>query len=385
MADDVRDPSAGRPASSAGLPAPGAPKPPLSPGAVVLRLGVIGAVVLCSAAAFAYTGGWLSPGRLGQKQIIAGFDQTDGVHPGFRRNHAKGICATGWFESNGNAVPFSKAALFAPGRVPVVARIAFAGGLPFVPDAPDLVRSLALRFQPAGAGEWRTGMLNIPVFPFTTAEAFHDQMLAFAPDAATGKPDPAKMGGFVGTHPEFLAAVGSIEARAVSSGFADAAYHALHTFHFINAAGTVTPVKWSTVPMLPFTAPGTAPVTDKNALFDGFIGQVNARPVQWRLMVTIGQPGDPVSPNLPWPADRKQIDAGMVTLDHVASEDGGGPCIDVNYDPLVLPSGIEASDDPLLSARSSAYARSFKLREGEHAEKPPSAVTPAEVAAGGRS
>ena len=64
----------------------------------------------------------------------------------------------------------------------------------------------------------------------------------------------------------------------------------------------------------------------------------------------------------------------------VASEDGG-PCTDVNYDPLVLPSGIEASDDPILSARSSAYARSFRLRENEQPQKPPSAVTPAEVAA----
>src|ERR1700710_1434949 len=110
------------------MPDPAGPRA-LSPGALLLRLGAIGAVVLCSAAAFAYTGGWLSPDRLGQKQIIAGFDQVDGVHPGFRRNHAKGLCATGWFESNGNAVPFSKAALFTPGRVPVVARIAFAGRL----------------------------------------------------------------------------------------------------------------------------------------------------------------------------------------------------------------------------------------------------------------
>lgn len=375
MPDDMRDPQP--------EPQP-EPRPDLTPGAIVLRLGVIGAVVLCSAAAFAYSGGWLSPDRLGQKKIIAGFDQVNGVHPGFRRNHAKGLCATGWFESNGNAVPFSKATLFAPGRVPVVARIAFAGGMPFMPDAPDTVRSLAVRFQPAGAEEWRTGMINIPVFPMTTAKAFYDQMLAFAPDAATGKPDPAKMGGYVAAHPEFPVAVGIIKARAVSSGFADTTYNAVHSFRFINAAGTVTPVKWSAVPVLPFTAPSAAPTTDKNALFGSFIRQITAKPVQWRLMVTIGQPGDPVSPNLPWPTDRKQIDAGMVMLDHVASEDGGA-CTEVNYDPLVLPSGIEASDDPILSARSSAYARSFRLRENEHAQKPPSAVTPAEVAAGGRS
>jgi catalase len=89
-------------------------QPDLSPAAVLLRLGVIGAVVLCLAAAFAFTGGWFSPARLTQDRIIAGFEEVNGLHPGFRRNHAKGICATGWFESNGKAVSLSKAAVFAP-------------------------------------------------------------------------------------------------------------------------------------------------------------------------------------------------------------------------------------------------------------------------------
>jgi catalase len=107
--------------------------------------------------------------------------------------------------------------------------------------------------------------------------------------------------------------------------------------------------------------------------------------VQWRLVITVGQEGDPTAdPTRPWPADRKQIDAGTVTIDKLSSEDDG-PCVDVNYDPMVLPSGITASDDPIPSARSAAYARSFTLREGERKAKPPSAVTPQEVSAGGKS
>jgi len=50
----------------------------------------------------------------------------------------------------------------------------------------------------------------------------------------------------------------------------------------------------------------------------------------------------------------------------------------------VLPAGIEPSDDPLLSARSAVYARSFTLRAEENHEKPPSAVTPQDVQAGGK-
>jgi catalase len=339
--------------------------------------------VLASAGAFAYAGGWLSPDLLTPARLVSTFETVDGRHPGFRRNHAKGICATGWFESSGQAAALSKAALFAPGRVPVVGRIAFSGGMPAMADDQTAVRSLALRFLPPGAEEWRTGMINLPVFPVTSAQALHDLLLASKPDS-TGKPDGAKMQAFIGAHPEFLAAVGIIKTTPVSSGFADATYNALHVFRFVNAAGAATPVRWSAVPVQPFVAAGAPPSADKNAMFDALIAAVAQHPVQWHLMVTVGQPNDPTNPGLPWPADRQRIDAGMVTIESLASEEGG-PCTDVNYDPLVLPAGLEPSDDPILSARSAAYARSFTLREGERSEKPPSAVTPQEVRSGGKS
>lgn len=357
---------------------------PLGAGALMLRLGVIGVVMAGSAAAFAYTGGWFSPDRLSAQRMVAALEAANGPHPGFRRNHAKGVCATGFFTSDGKAVSLSKAAIFAPGRVPVVGRIAYAGGMPSVPDAPDTVRSLALRFLPPGAEEWRTGMIDIPVFPVTTPQAFYDQGIAALPDPVTGKPDPSKMKTFVAAHPEFLTAVGLIKARQISSGFDNTTYNGINTFRFVNAAGAITPVRWSAVPLQPFAAPGkAAEPADKNAMFDALIAEVAKHPVQWRLMITAGQPTDPVTPSLPWPADRPQVEAGIVTIDRLSSEDGG-PCKDVNYDPLVLPSGIEPSDDPILSARSAAYSRSFTLRENEHAQKPPSAVTPQEVAAGAK-
>jgi catalase len=70
------------------------------------------------------------------------------------------------------------------------------------------------------------------------------------------------------------------------------------------------------------------------------------------------------------------VDAGTLTSDQVENEETG-PCRDINYDPLVLPSGIAPSDDPLLSARSATYSQSFTRRAGEI--QVPSAVTPAEV------
>ncbi len=166
------------------------------------RLGAIATVMLSVAGAFACAGGWLSPDRLTQDRMMAAFQDANGIHAGFRRNHAKGICVTGWFESSGEAAALSKAAVFKPGHVPVVGRFALAGGMPFQTDGPATVRSMALRFLLPGAAEWRTGMNNIPVFPVNSARGFYEQLLASSPDPATGRPNPAGMKAFLAAHPE---------------------------------------------------------------------------------------------------------------------------------------------------------------------------------------
>jgi len=363
-------------------------KPRLSASAAALRYGGIGAATLVLACAFAYAGGWLSPGRLTQDRVISGFEAANGKHAGFRRNHAKGLCASGWFDSNGAGAALSRAALLAPGRVPVAGRFAFAGGMPFVPDGPGLVRSLALQFKPAGAQEWRTAMVDIPVFPFSTVQAFYDQMISSVPDPKTGKPDPARMKAFADAHPDFVAAVGVVGQRAVSSGFANSTYNALDTFLFVDKAGATVPVRWSAEAVTPFEPAAKPQPADPNYLFDALISDVARHPAQWKMVVTVGEPQDPVEPDKAWPASRRKIDIGTVTIDKVASEDGGGDggsCTDINFDPAILPAGITTSADDIPSARSAAYARSFTLRENERGQKPPSAVTRQEVNAGGKS
>src|SRR5208283_1585661 len=107
------------------------------------------------------------------------------------------------------------------------------------------------------------------------------------------------------------------------------------------------------------------------------IASIHQHPLQWHLIVTVGQAGDPTNDaTIPWPAGREQVDVGTLTLDSVDSEETS-PCRDINFDPLVLPAGIAPSDDPLLSARSAVYSRSFTRRAGE--TKQPSAITPADV------
>jgi catalase len=207
---------------------------------------------------------------------------------------------------------------------------------------------------------------------------------------------------FLTRYPETARAIAVIKSHAPSPGFADSTFNSLNAFRLVNAAGVSTPVRWSTVPVQDSAAQSDGQsdgqsegqseghgaqhaAADKNYLFDDLIARIHRRPLQWHLILTLGEPADPTSDaTIAWPEERRHIDAGLVSIDHVSSEDStSGSCTDINYDPLVLPSGIEPSDDPLLSARSAAYARSFTLRVGEKRNKAPSAVTERDVAAGG--
>ncbi len=355
------------------------PSPPaLSRNALLTRLAAIGLVLLIVAAGFAYTGGWLSPGRLTPGRFADEFQRVNGVYPGFRRNHAKGLCLIGVFDSNGQGARLSRAKVFAPGRVAVIGRFALAGGRPFISDTPQNVRSMALRFSLPGGEEWRMGINDIPVFPVSTPAAFYEQLAASRPDPATGKPDPARMKDFLGRHPETVRALAAIRAEPMSSGFYNATYNSLDAFRFVDAAGHATPVRWSmmSVQLAPAPAEAGAPPTDKNYLFEDLMAALRRQPLQWHLIVTLGQPGDPTNDaTVAWPADREQVDVGTLTVNRLVGE-AEGVCRDINFDPLVLPDGIEASDDPLLSARSAVYSSSFTRRAGE--AKTPSAVqTPA--------
>jgi catalase len=341
------------------------------------RMAILGALVFCVVGSFAYVGGWLSPGLLTPGRFADGFQEVFGVHPGFRRNHAKGLCVGGYFESNGQGARLSKASVFEPGRVAVTGRFSLAGGQPFAADGPAAVRGFGLRFEPRYGGQWRTAMVDIPVFAVGTPEGFYDQLLASKIDPATGKPDRAKMTAFLAAHPETVRAITIIKAKPFSSGFANATFNGLNVFRFTNAAGDTTPVRWSMVPVDAFAPEGPADAQDKNYLFDALIARLRRGPVQWHMIITIGQPGDPTDDaTLPWPDTREHLDVGTLTLDSVAAE-APGNCRDINFDPLVLPDGIAPSDDPLLSARSAVYSQSFTRRAGE--TKEPSAVTPAEV------
>jgi catalase len=337
----------------------------------LVGLAAATAVVAVGVAGVAEASGWVSSQRLTSSRITDRFERLFGRHAGFRRNHAKGLAATGTFTSTGAGLAVSKASVFRQGSVPVVARFSLGGSVPDVADQAATVRGLGVQFQLPDGEQWRTAMINLPVFPVSTPQGFYDQLLATHPDTATGQPDPAAMAAFQAAHPETVAATKIIKASPPSSGFADSTFHGLNAFIATDGDGASVPVRWAAVPVDP-VVPGPAGAQGHDYLFDALIERMRRGPVSWRLVLTVAEPGDPThDATLPWPPGRRTIQAGVITLDTVLTE-APGNARDVNFDPMVLPVGLGPSDDPLPPARSAVYARSFERRARE--PKSPSEV-----------
>lgn len=346
-------------------------------GSQLLRYGAIGLAVACLAGGFAWTAGWIGPQRLDAQAFIDRFEEAAGHHPGYRRAHAKGLCVSGWFQSSGAAVELSAAEVFQPGRLPVLGRLSIGSGNPHTPDIASPVRSLALLIEQADGQQWRTAMNTPPVLPVGTPQAFFEQVGAMRPDPATGKPDPAAVHAFFASHPESAAFLRWAAGNQPSSSFASTTYHAAHAFLLVAADGAEKAVRWHLEPLA--EASPLQPDGNPQQLQEEFSARLVKAPARWRLVLTLAEADDPSDdPSRMWPSQRRQVNAGELVINQAEAQLGGA-CQDVNFDPLVLPRGIRASADPILRARSSAYAESFRRRTREGAPQDAVEVAPQPV------
>jgi catalase len=344
--------------------------PSTEPRTIVGRLLVVGAIVGAVGLFFLYDAGLIGPRRLSPHAFVDTFEVANGHNEGLRRNHAKGLGLQGEFESNGRGAALSKAAVFRPGTMPVIGRFSFGPGGPQTPDDPMAVRGLGLQFLPAGADEWRMAMVSLPVFPAATPETFHDLLVATARDPATGQPNPSLVQAFFAQHSDTAKALQRIKSQPPAAGFEGTTFNSLNAFFFTDASEHRTPVRWSMVAD-PNNAGGDRAAAPQGGtdgphyLFDRLIAKAKEHALRWHLVVTIGQPGDPTNnPTIEWPADREKVDVGTLTVSRIDGEDTN-PARDLVFDPLVLPAGIERSEDPILNARSGVYAESFRRRAHE--------------------
>jgi catalase len=348
---------------------------------LISRYALIAVSIGAIAGLFAWTGGWIrwpsTQQALTPARLIDAFEADTSPHPGFRRNHAKGVCVSGHFESNGNGAQLSRASVFKAGVVPLVGRLSAPGFDPTQEDDTAMVRSFALRFTTSDGEQWRMAMNSVPIFAVSTPEALYQQLAALRPDAASGRVDPAKMEMFLEKHPETRAFHEWLASHPASSNFYNASYFSINAFRFTNAQGNTRFVRWSVVPDATYQPVSATMTRDPDFLAHDLSKRLERGPVRWNLMITPAAPGDPTNDaTRVWPQERElhRVDAGVLVIDKAESQIDGA-CRDINFDPLVLPAGIEPSDDPLLAARSSAYAVSFNRRTREEAQAAQSANT----------
>ena len=303
--------------------------------------------------------------------VVDTLEKNFGVHAGQRRNHTKGVCAAGTFTATGDAKKLSRSAVFSGKAVPVIARFSVAGGRPNMPDTARNPRGMALRFELPKGGQHMMAMLHTPVFGVSTPAAFLENVQAASPDAATGKPDPERQKAFAAAHPEAKAQADFLRSNNPPASYTTTPYFSLHAFHLVNKAKQGRDVRWRFEPQdgtqyIDTEALASAPADFLEAKLKERVGK---GPVKWDMIVTFAEAGDTLTdPTVAWPAGRKEQKVGTLELTR-ASAQAGGDCEKINFDPMVLSDGVEASDDPVLRFRSGAYAVSFGRRLSDAAAK----------------
>jgi catalase len=106
-------------------------------------------------------------------QIVDLANKVDGVHPGFRAFHAKGVVVEGRFKASAEAARLSSATLFNGSSIPVVARFSDGSGMPTVPDgSPAMPRGIAIRYHLPGGHDTDMVTNSFKFFPVGTGEDF---------------------------------------------------------------------------------------------------------------------------------------------------------------------------------------------------------------------
>jgi len=289
---------------------------------------------------------------------------------GYRRNHAKGICFTGTFEANGDGSTLSRATVFERGQYPVLGRFNLATPNPNAADAMVRVRGIGIRITPPDGQEWRSAMIDAPIFAVSTPQGFYELQ------TAAGSKDPGAMKNFIAAHPEFTGFLGWAKGAPWTESYAQERYNSLNSFLFVDSAGATHAVRWSLVPAaqpVPIT-PDELAKRGPDFLEQEITQRVAAGPQRWTMVVTVANPGDPTAdPTKAWPSDRRTVEVGTLTVQQIEPE-RDGPCLNINFDPTVLPSGIATSDDPFPAARSAAYSRSYNSRTAESSYYPGTAT-----------
>jgi catalase len=291
----------------------------------------------------------------------------DDVYGGARKRtralHAKGSWARGTFTASARAAELSRAQHLQGEPIEALVRFSNASGDPLAADYERDGRGMGVKLRWEG-GENDILSTTSPTFVTRTPEDFLELMELRRPDPETGEPDMAKLGAFLGAHPEAGPAAEAVLMREPLASFATAAYFSPHAFALVDAAGNRTWVKYRWHPLA-----GEQRLPDDDArergrdyLHADLAERLRAGPVVFDLQLQVAAPEDPLDDATSvWPSQRELIPGGRLELTESVADPEADGHIDV-FDPTRVTDGIELSDDPILHARPRAYSVSAYRR-----------------------
>jgi catalase len=296
-----------------------------------------------------------------ETQVVDALNKAFGAHPGFRANHAKGLVVEGAFNASSQAAVLSKALLFNGNTIPVTVRFSDASGMPNVPDGSGSANphGMAIKFHLPDGSDTDMVLNSLKFFPVSNAADFRDLLLAVAaspPDAAK----PTKLEQFMANHPTVPAAFAT---ATTPNSFADEEYYGIDAFIFVNKAGERQAVRYQ---MMPERAvhldKADAAKRAPDFLMDELPERLKRGSAIFHLKAQLAAADDSTrDPTKPWPEDRKVVELGTLTIDHVVANSAEAQKT-LLFLPGQLTDGIEPSDDPLIDARNGVYAVSFSRR-----------------------
>lgn len=327
--------------------------------------------LLSLAVASLFTAALPAKAQVDPNKMVDAFESTFGKYDGYRRSGAKGVCASGEFTGSAEGRALSASSAFSGQPVPVIVRYSVGGANPNAPDNTKAQRNMALQFNLPGGETWQMGNISAPVFGAATPEQFLGRIESLRPDPATKAPDAAKVKAYADANPDVLLQGKYFASQPVPASFATINYWGVHAFGFVDARGNKQWGKWVFEPV-----GGTKGLTDDEAkakgptyLFADLRERVKAGTVAFDFYLQLAQPGDRLdSAVVPLPDDRKKVNLGRLRITDV-SPDATGPCLTITFNPVILPKGVEASNDPMLAARAAPYVIGLSRRLGEGAKQ----------------
>src|SRR5215471_7935198 len=327
-------------------------------------LVLIAVVIAGGAAAFAYTAGCFSHHRLTCVRASDGGAARPSPQP------CQGHLLHRRVRRNWSRDALSQAQVFIRGQYPALGRFNLGTADPNAPDGTVRVRGMGLRISTPDGQEWRSAMINPPIFAVSTPQAFYELLLAAA------SKDPDAMRTFAAAHPEFAAFGAWAKSGPWTGSYAEERYNGLNSFVFTDSSGAEHTVRWSLLPAAQpvSVSPDDLAKRDPNFLEQEIAQRVRGGPQRWTMVVTVADPVDTTAdPSKAWPENRRTVEVATLTVQQIAPE-RDGPCRDINFDPTVLPSGMRTSNDPFPATRSSVYAKSYDLRAAEAKDYPRTAA-----------